>query len=1693
MLSKGRIAALILVGVMSVTSANFIYGKDNAKDAEISTMSDADIATIGDAISCFNDVCGVEFVVDDNDNGLVPVAYIYEPDNNGNQEDESGRPVILSNEDDEEVIEDINLDGIASVVGVYRYGSVQYIGNSYSTGIYSTTPNPSADTCNCNVFCIDPGRNGPSAGAVNSISFSSSEITDEVIRKLMYYSWGAPGWCWDARAHYNDCLPDNMENANGYYMMSHVVLSYGFSERNLPGGQGWELGATAFSTDMYNALINDPKLKAPPSTFHVYLLDAGDNSIQRMATWEHNPSGTAKLKKVSTSAYISPLYNFENIVYEVYEDSACTLSAKDTMGNKVVLSVNKKSGESQTVSMSPGTYYAKEAYLENGNTWYKLDKSVHTFTITDDATTVINVSDEPIEIELSIRKKSANPDKTDNNTKYTLTGAVYYVYTDKDCTVRARGFDGKTVKLVTGEEQLSSKGVKYADSNVVRLPADQYYVREISNPDGFELDDTVYDLEKLDAGLMVAGASYRLSVTEDEESSGIRLYKELVNVGTINADIDNLSSRHYSMKGVVYSVYANKNADGSLSNRVGKFVMKSNGQGVVVENRIDGYADKITTSPSGPYKYVLEGLAVDSTYYVKETATYYKWNEDETWSSYGIRDDNKIYEITSPKEGETLRIIRQDGIVYGSLSLKKTQKKNADINDAELSQSINRKIAAVNCSYGADGYSVYGLGHNIYTVYSISSATDRKVTDNDIVGRFETQEYNSNGNAHTIVRSTVTYNKYYEKDVENNSDTMHGLPLGYYLIKETKVKSGGYNSGKEIPVYLTQENKTIPKTDEHIAIVCGSGVDNPVDISNEDYEISYAYPSDYSGPEAYGGARATVVSNEDMIYGSIGLRKESGNTKLTGDNPCYSLSGAVYDVYYYSNQSLRDKDISDKKAGNGIKVGTFTTNEKGVGCVTYAYFNTEDVSYKRTTLSCMPIGYYLCVETKSPKGYELVNGWDSPIKKDLTRELCIDEKTLMFVSVEKPVFDDITLEIFKVDSETGEKAQTQTGLDGAQFKVNYYMGYYDSVEKLPSKPARSWVLEAKTVDGVCKCELSDKYKVYGDDFYLSESGKVILPLGTITIEETRAPAGYELNGEFISEAGMHYKNKTFISRIEQNTGGVALLKAGHKIKVVEDVFRGRLSFTKKYTEDSSSAKGIPFEVSLLDGQGMVKESHIVVTGDDGVFDTELLPHSRNTNGNDNAKNMDDLEPVGIWFGVEDGAEADDNKYALLYGRYMIKELPCAANMGRQLLPPFEITISDDVCGDDACLELGELYNTLVPMIRTKATDILNGSKNVIAGENTVVEDTVSWFWLEAGKNYLLRGSVIDKETGEVLISDGREVVSESAFTVGEEWNLTSNEKCGETVVRFEFDTSNLEGKSLVIYEELYLLDENSNVTASPVAYERDLNEEEQTVHVLNPRLKTRLSGKVGEKRFLATDTEITLVDTVYYDDLLCGYEYICEGRLMIKETGDALTVNGQTVTGSVAFVPENSSGTVDVEFVFNAKDLEGKTLVAFERLTMADREDWSLVHEDINDVEQTVYFDEEVTTTEEITTTEEVTTTEKETTTEEVTTTKVTTTVKETTTTEEKTTTTDSPTITEAITFSEEETTTEETTTEETTTEETTTEETTTEETTTETIAPEDKKQPKTGDNTGYIYVVSAMLLSLGAAVILVVFRIRRR
>lgn len=179
--------------------------------------------------------------------------------------------------------------------------------------------------------------------------------------------------------------------------------------------------------------------------------------------------------------------------------------------------------------------------------------------------------------------------------------------------------------------------------------------------------------------------------------------------------------------------------------------------------------------------------------------------------------------------------------------------------------------------------------------------------------------------------------------------------------------------------------------------------------------------------------------------------------------------------------------------------------------------------------------------------------------------------------------------------------------------------------------------------------------------------------------------------------------------------------------------------------------------------------------------------------------------------------------------------------------------------------------------------------------------------------------------------------------------FTPEEQSGTVSMDFPINSIYNEDTETVVFEFLF---KGSEL----IANESDIQNEGQTVEIVTPKLSTTATDKTDGDHTLLPSREATVVDHVEYTDLIPGKEYTIEGVLMDKSTGTELIVGDGKVTAVATFVPNKANGSVDLEFTFDASELGGKDLVAFEvaykdGIQIAD-------HQDIDDKGQTVSVSE---------------------------------------------------------------------------------------------------------------------------------------
>lgn len=292
-----------------------------------------------------------------------------------------------------------------------------------------------------------------------------------------------------------------------------------------------------------------------------------------------------------------------------------------------------------------------------------------------------------------------------------------------------------------------------------------------------------------------------------------------------------------------------------------------------------------------------------------------------------------------------------------------------------------------------------------------------------------------------------------------------------------------------------------------------------------------------------------------------------------------------------------------------------------------------------------------------------------------------------------------------------------------------------------------------------------------------------------------------------------------------------------------------------------------------------------------------------------------------------------------------------------------VVAREEVPGYAMHSDVGDLNQTVdFPEIKTKAKAEDTENPVTAPDGDVTITDTVSCRNVEPGKSYVVRGTLMDKETGKPLTDrTGKNITAESESFIPER-----NEAAVDVV--FSFDAENLmvegvswaaKGKDVVVFESMTTKGENNEETI--VAVHEDLNDEGQTIHFPGGHTEAK-DARTGSK-MTGAEKNAEIIDRVTYTNLLPEHEYTITGTLMNQSTGEPVTEGGEAVTGSAVFTtPESEdgedsvSGTEEVVFRFDASSLKGQTLVAFEKMT--DNGVTVFVHEDIRDQAQTIYIPE---------------------------------------------------------------------------------------------------------------------------------------
>ena len=965
----------------------------------------------------------------------------------------------------------------------------------------------------------------------------------------------------------------------------------------------------------------------------------------------------------------------------------------------------------------------------------------------------------------------------------------------------------------------------------------------------------------------------------------------------------------------------------------------------------DGVAAFTNVLVSGDNPYTLEEVNTADRYVVpkKQTAPI-EWNKVTQRSFENVL---KKWNLTVTKTDAETKSVQGDatlaGAVYGiyndgKLIDKYTTDKNGSFTTSNYVCGDNWTLKEIEPS---EGYLLDEIEYHIgaeakkYTIENNSVSIG--VTEDILKGKIAIIKHTDDGSTkietpekgaefQVYLKSSGSYAKAKESERDNLVCDEYGfaetkeLPYGTYTVHQTK----GWNGTEfiaDFDVFVNEDGKT------YKYLINNSSLESYVKIVKVDSETGKQIPYAGAGFQIYDPNDKLVtmtytypeVTTIDTFY------TNSDGYLITPETLPYGKGYSVVEVQAPYGYILDSTPVYfDIMAEN-------TSEENGVTIVKAEKKNTP----QKGTITVEKTGDIFSNVTAVGGGYTDENGNDVALTTIYQPEYSVSG--LSGAVFEIYADEDITTPDGTVRAKKDELVATlKTNTKGTATNKQIHLGKYRVVEKTAPY---GFVLN-KTVNHIELTYSGQNEKVTNTSTsFTNDRQKVVIDLTKILEQDEKFNIGN--NDEILNVSFGLYADEDL-----KASNGTAVPKDG-LIEIITCDEKGKATFT----------------TDLPIGKYYVKE---ISTGNHYILSDKKYPIVFEYAGQDTATvhiSVNDGEPIinSIIYGTIKGLKIDretgEKITGALFGLFNINEteftektailtaesndegifeftdIPYGEYIVRELKPaegylPNEENYTVTISKNKEIIEI-TVENDKIPELGTTAT--IDGKKEVGATEVFTLEDVVEYKHLVPGKEYTVKGVLMDKATGDPLLIDEKEIPSETTFT--------PDEPTGEVIVSFEFDARYIkEDTDIVVFEGLYSEDKELAVHA-------DIEDVGQTVTVKIPELGTTATID-GKKEFTANG-DITIDDVVSYKNLTVGKEYTIKGVLMDKSTGKQFLVDGKEVCSEVTFTPETADGEVTVSFTFDGSVITKETeIVAFETLYREGTE--IAVHADIEDENQTV-------------------------------------------------------------------------------------------------------------------------------------------
>ncbi len=1185
---------------------------------------------------------------------------------------------------------------------------------------------------------------------------------------------------------------------------------------------------------------------------------------------------------------------------------------------------------------------------------------------------------------IRLTKTSEFPSVTDNNAAYDMTGIQYQVY-DED----QRLLEGKVLEI-TSYDSATSTGT----SSVVELPLGRYYVKEIEDSvtdTGYLYDSTMhgpFEVESTNTPTLPKTVTVEEQVKMDPVD--ILLHKVDANGTPSTQGGSSLENARISI-----SYYADTThttlEEVEEGEAVRSWVFQTDETGRILYHpsyKVSGDdlftdADGINALPAGtlvvsetvaPAGYKLNTdrflitIDTDRVVYRKADGTQIQsvalplgnQLEDSGFLFYesAIRGGVKVVKWDQDRQGaEPTGDADLSGITF---MVKNTSGNTVVVNGTEYAHNSDLTgLSLVSDAAGSAQTAADALPYGDYTVREVSSNGSYRLTD----GREIAFQIRTDGRIVDI--SAAGEDLVFENEPVRGSLEIHKAPndtpdpegnaslsgIRFAVInaseKAVKYKDTMFEPGRVMDVITTGADGCA-RTDEGSLSygtyrVCELHKDADVSIIGEIYEgnpkagtspyanDSYVYEDNEATVEVHGdNARESVSFTNEEIKGSAAVKKKDSQTAASqGDARFLGIRFAIV------NRSANPVKLGDTEYASGEVMALITTDAAGNAALSDSSlaFGEYDI-YELKASATIAAGDLYDGSEKLGSADDIYANHSGYLWQNNSRHIKIETMGQMATAE----FTDQVVRggasFLKMDGETlALFPQSGASLKGAEITIRNDSAADVMVNGTRYAPGEDVLTVETAEDGTASTEAR------------------VLPYGTYTARETKASPGYKRNTDW--KVTFHITKEGEI------------IETGASDPLPEELMRADLAFLK-VDEKGEPMANIPFAISLLDKDGNVVETHVMVTDDKGFASTAARAKDETANTLDaflsdgHFTDSGALDAaVNVWFGA--GAPAA-GKGSLIPGDYLLEELQCAANQGQAMLKQ---TIHTDPFTDGKLYLAGNVFVDLDIETVSNLTDNASQSKSVVIDPAAELMDEVTFHHLKSEETYRAETEFFYEDRMGTKTSVG---LVHTIFTA------TSAKKTLEHTVTV--DTSDMEGGKIHAVDRLYMNWRGEEILIA--THNTDFAEESQTVYV--PYMRTRAADVSTGDHVGSAGNTAKISDQILYEGLADGRLYHAQGILRFADSGEIVkdASGAECRVDRVLRVSYSASevteGALDIYvcprdgvlpmpyFELDTTVLQGRSLVVTETLYDYDSGKPILTHEDLTDENQRIYIPKVTTT-----------------------------------------------------------------------------------------------------------------------------------